>query len=177
MDLTEFGLRFHLLLQKRELSTGRKRPRDNGRMAEERPSMGAARKLLPYTSVLLILAGLYVGWVFFSRWRDNKAAEEAVAAKKAAQNKKVVDQVFGSGSVKLLSFSVSQTRLHRGETTNLCYGVANAVSVAIDPHIENIKPTYNRCLQIQPKQTTTYTLTAKDAAGHAASGSLTITVQ
>jgi len=146
-------------------------------MAEDRPSTGVARKLLPYTTVLLILAAVYVGWIFFSRWRDNKAAEEAVAAKKAAQNKRVVDQVFGSGSVKLLSFSVSQTRLHRGETTNLCYGVSNAVSVTIEPHVEDIKPTYNRCLQIEPKATTTYTLTAKDAAGHTASGSLTVRVQ
>jgi hypothetical protein len=146
-------------------------------MDEGKRSTGAAQKLLPYTTILLIVAALYVGWVFFSRWRDNRNAEEAAAAKKAAQNKKVVDQVFGSGAVKLLNFSVSQTRLRPGDTTNLCYGVANAVSVTIEPHVEDIRPTYNYCLQIQPKKTTTYTLTAKDAAGHTESGSLTVAVQ
>lgn len=146
-------------------------------MAESKSSKGVAQKLLPYTTILLIAAGLYVAWTFYSRWRDNRAAEEAVAAKKAAQNKKVVDQVFGSGEVKLLNFSVSQTHLRRGETTNLCYGVANAVSVTIEPHVEDIRPTYSYCLQIQPKKTTTYTLTAKDAAGHTESGSLTVAVQ
>src|SRR5690349_15998907 len=120
-------------------------------MAESKSSKGVAQKLLPYTTILLIAAGLYVAWTFYSRWRDNRAAEEAVASKKAAQNKKVVDQVFGSGEVKPLNFSVSQTHLRRGETTNLCYGVANAVSVTIEPHVEDIRPTYSYCLQIQPK--------------------------
>ncbi len=120
---------------------------------------------------------------FFSYWlqstsagrsfRDGairEAAEEAVAAKKAAQNKRVVDQVFGSGNVKLLEFSVSQLHLRRGESTNLCYGVSNAVSVTIEPHIEDTRPTYHYCLQVEPKKTTTYTLTAKDAAGHVETG-------
>jgi hypothetical protein len=89
-------------------------------------------KLLPYTTVLLIIMMAYVGWVFYSRWRDAKRAEADAAARKAEQNKKVVDQVFGSGQVKLLNFSVSRARLHPGETTQMCYGVSNAVTVTIE---------------------------------------------
>ena len=101
-------------------------------MAESKSSKGVAQKLLPYTTILLIAAGLYVAWTFYSRWRDNRAAEEAVAAKKAAQNKKVVDQVFGSGEVKLLNFSI------------LLLPVNGGLPVA---HSYNVTPNENRSLR------------------------------
>jgi hypothetical protein len=144
-------------------------------MAVEREKTRVER-ILPYTTVLLILAMLYAGWTFYSRWRDRKDAEERAAAQKAEQNKKIVDQVFGSGEIKLLNFSISPILLKRGETAHLCYGVSNAVSVTISPHVEDTKPSYNHCLDIEPRATTTYTLTAKDQAGHSQTGSLTVTV-
>ncbi len=133
--------------------------------------------MLPYTSILLIIVALYVSWVFYSRWRDRKEAEQRADATQQAQQKKVVDQVFGSGQVKLLNFSISPIRLRQGESAHLCYGVSNAISVAIEPHVEDTKPSYNHCFDISPKKNTTYTLTAKDMAGHVETGSLTVTVQ
>jgi hypothetical protein len=124
----------------------------------------------------MVIAGLYVAWTFYSRWHDAKDAEARVAAAKAEQNKKVVDQVFGSGAVKLLNFSISPIRLTHGESAHMCYGVSNAVSVVIEPHVEDTKPSYNHCFDISPQKTTTYTLTAKDQAGHVEKGSLTVTV-
>jgi hypothetical protein len=135
-----------------------------------------AATLLPYTTVLLIIVAGYVAWTFYSRRQSAKEAEERVAAEKAAQNKKIVDQVFGSGEVKLLNFSISPIRLKRGETAHVCYGVSNAVSVTIEPHVEDTKPSYNHCFDIEPRKTTTYTLTAKDQAGHVQTGALTVTV-
>lgn len=145
-------------------------------MGAEREKTRGIERILPYTTVLLILAMLYAGWTFYSRWRDRKDAEERAAAQKAEQNKKIVDQVFGSGEIKLLNFSISPIRLRRGETARMCYGVSNAVSVTISPHVEDTKPSYNHCLDIAPRSTTTYTLTAKDQAGRAQTGSLTVTV-
>jgi hypothetical protein len=142
--------------------------------AENKKSIAA--RILPYTTVLVVVVALYVAWIFYSRWQDTKAADERVAAAKAEQNKKVVDQVFGSGDVKLLNFSISPIRLGRGESAHMCYGVSNAVSVAIEPHVEDTKPSYNHCFDIAPRKTTTYTLTAKDKAGHVETGSLTVTV-
>jgi hypothetical protein len=133
--------------------------------------------LLPYTTVALLVAILYVGWIFYSRRRDQRRAEEQAAQAQAAQNQKVVDQVFGQGQVRLLNFSISPIRLHKGDSARLCYGVSNAVSVTIEPHTEETKPSYNHCLDISPPKTTTYTLTAKDKAGHVETGSLTVTVQ
>lgn len=126
---------------------------------------------------MLIVVAMYVGWIFYSRWRDRKEAQERADAAQQAQQKKVVDQVFGSGQVKLLNFSISPIRLRRGESAHLCYGVSNAVSVTIDPHVEDTKPTYHHCFDISPAKNTTYTLTAKDKAGHVETGSLTVTVQ
>lgn len=142
-----------------------------------RRSKGFAATLLPYTTVLLIVVALYVAWIFYSRRRDRREAEERADAAKLEQQKKVVDQVFGSGQVKLLNFSISPIRLRRGETARLCYGVSNAVSLVIEPHVEDTKPSYNHCLDISPQKNTTYTLTAKDKAGHTETGSLTVTVQ
>ena len=146
-------------------------------MDGQRRSKGFAATLLPYTSILLIIVALYVGWVFYSRWRDRKEAEQRADAAQQAQQKKVVDQVFGAGQVKLLNFSISPIRLRQGESAHLCYGVSNAISVAIEPHVEDTKPSYNHCFDISPKKNTTYTLTAKDKAGHVETGSLTVTVQ
>ena len=146
-------------------------------MDGQKRSKSFAALLLPYTTILLIVVALYVGWTFYSRWRDKKDAEERADAAVAAQQKKVVDQVFGSGEVKLLNFSISPIRLRRGEAAHLCYGVSNAVSVAIEPHVEDTKPSYNHCFDISPEKNTTYTLTAKDKAGHVETGSLTVTVQ
>jgi hypothetical protein len=140
-------------------------------------SKGVAGTLLPYTTILLVIVALYVAWIFYSRWRDKRQAEQHAAEAEAVQQKNVVDQVFGSGQVKLLNFSISPIRLHRGESARLCYGVSNAVSVIIEPHVEDTKPSYNHCLDISPGKNTTYTLTAKDKAGHVETGSLTVTVQ
>ena len=146
-------------------------------MAERKSATGFAAKLLPYMTILLIVAALYLAWTFYSRRRDAKSAEERAAAQQTEQNKKVVDQVFGSGQVKLLNFSISPIRLRRGEAAHMCYGVSNAISITIEPHVEDTKPSYNHCFDISPAKTTTYTLTAKDKAGHTETGSLTLTVQ
>jgi hypothetical protein len=146
-------------------------------MAAEKKTRSFVSTLLPYTTVVLLIVAIYVGWTFYSRWRDAKSAREAAAAEKAAHNKQVVDQIFGSGQVKLLNFSISQIHLRKGDTTQMCYGVSNAVSVVIEPHVEDTKPSYNHCFEIAPKQSTTYTLTAKDKAGHVVKGSLPVVVK
>lgn len=146
-------------------------------MAVEKKPGSIAATLLPYTTVVLLIVAIYVGWTFYSRSQAAKEARDAAAAQKASRNKQVVDQIFGSGDVKLLNFSISQIHLKRGETAHLCYGVSNAVSVLIEPHVEDTKPSYNHCLEIAPKHDTTYTLTAKDKAGHIAKGSLSVVMK
>ena len=135
------------------------------------------RVLLPYTTVAMIIAALYVAWTFYSRYEANNAAAQAIQDKKAEENKRYVSQVYGSGEVKFTAMSADSGVLASGQTTQLCYGVVNAKSVKMDPPVEQLKPSYHHCFEIAPKKTTTYTITADDGAGHTKSESLTIQVK
>ncbi len=135
------------------------------------------RAVLPYTTIALVLAALYVAWTFYSRAESNRQAQEAIAAKKEEARKRVVDQIYDSGEIKFSTFSADTGLLHRGETTQLCYGVVNATAVKLDPPVAEIKPSYRHCVEIAPKTTTTYTITAEDGKGNSKSESLTIRVQ
>jgi hypothetical protein len=135
------------------------------------------RKILPYTTVALVLAVLYVGWTFYSRHEANRQAQQELDAKQAAARKRVVDQIYGSGEIRIPTFLADNGVLKLGQTTHLCYGVVNAVSVKLDPPVEALKPTYRHCIDIAPKKTTTYTLTAFNAAGKSKSVSLKIRVE
>lgn len=133
--------------------------------------------IIPYTTVVLIIVALYVAWTFYSRYESNRKAQQAIAAKRAEANKDEVNQIFGPGEIKFTTFAADAGVLHPGQTTQLCYGVLNAKTVKIDPPIEQAKPTYYHCVEIAPKKTTTYTITAEDAKGNKKSQSLTIQVR
>jgi hypothetical protein len=135
------------------------------------------RALLPYTTAAMIIAALYVAWTFYSRYEANRRATQAVENKKAEENKRFVDQVYGSGQINFTSMTADSGVLAPGETTQLCYGVVNAKTVKIDPPVAQLTPSYHHCFEIAPKKTTTYTITADDGAGHTKSESLTIQVK
>src|SRR5579864_3711335 len=101
----------------------------------ERTQRSRLRAILPYTTIAVILAALYVAWTFYSRYQENRAAEQAIETKKGQAKKRVADQIFGSGEVSFTTFGVDAGVLKRGEATELCYGVVNAKSVKIDPPI------------------------------------------
>jgi hypothetical protein len=135
-----------------------------------------ASRILPYTTVLLIVAAAYAGYTFYSRWSSAREAESRAADAKLQADKNVSAALGGNEVVKLLTFT-APSYAKRGEPINLCYGVSNAVSVTVEPHIEDTKPSYLHCMQTVFKKETTYTLTAKDAAGRSVGGSLTVHVQ
>jgi len=114
---------------------------------------GIIRKLLPYTSAALALAVLYVAWTFFSRWNDNRARERAAEAEKAKADAKIVE-MYGSGNLKILNFYGSPGVIRRGGKWLLCYGVANAKTVRIEPGIEALATSISRCVAISPAKET-----------------------
>jgi hypothetical protein len=135
------------------------------------------RKLLPFTTISVIAAALYVAWTFYSRHQANVEAERVTAAKEQERRQRTVDAVFGSGEILFSTFSADSGLLKRGQHTQLCYGVENAKTIKIDPPIAEVKPAYRNCLEIAPTRTTTYTITADDGKGHTKSESLTVRVQ
>jgi hypothetical protein len=65
----------------------------------------------------------------------------------------------------------------QGQQVTLCYGVENAVAVRLTPPVEELQPGYNRCFQVTPERTTTYTLVAEGADGSSASQSVTVALK
>lgn len=141
-----------------------------------RKSDSPLRKVLPYTTVMLVIAALYVGYTFYSRHQADVEAQARIAAQKQEAEKRTVDAVFGDGEIKFTTFYIDTRSLKRGDTARLCYGVVNATSVKIDPPVEQLKPTYEHCFEISPKKTTKYTITAEDGKGHSKSESLELPV-
>jgi len=144
-------------------------------MAYEHEHQSAIRKLLPYTTAAVIIAILYVGWIFFSRWQLERETRQIAEEQKRAEAQKVVE-AFGGGNVKILAFSATPGYLNRGESATLCYGVSNAKTVKIEPDVQDIWPSMSRCVQIAPKKNTTYTITASDDKGHTETASMFVKV-
>lgn len=143
---------------------------------EHRDPLKIIRKLLPFTSIALVLAVLYVGWMFYSRWEENRELERK-RSEAAAQNAKEVVQELGGSELKILSLSLDRGLIRRGEKLTLCYGVANAKKVKIDPPPKDETwPSMQRCVEVAPTRDTTYTLTAEDASGHTQTASVQVRV-
>jgi hypothetical protein len=127
-------------------------------------------------TVGVILAALYVGWVFYSRHLSDERATQDLAERQHAQQEKDVRQIFGSGEVKIISYSIDKASMSRGETADLCYGVLNTSKVVIEPHVEDSKPSNYHCLSVSPKTTTTYKITASNDKGESKSLAVTVHV-
>jgi hypothetical protein len=78
--------------------------------------------------------------------------------------------------VKITQFRVTPAFIPKGIVGKLCYGVENAARVEVNPPVEELLPSPERCMDITPAQATTYTLTAYGADGSKVSKSLDVRV-
>ncbi len=134
------------------------------------------RNPLLYTSFLLAVATLYVGWVFFSRRQDRREFEEKAAAKKREEDRRAVE-MMGGNRFEILTFYASPGAIHRGETTQVCYGVSNTKTVRLEPQSNPVWPSLARCVDVAPKKDTTYTLTIEDGKGNTKTATVTVQVR
>lgn len=86
------------------------------------------------------------------------------------------EQKAAEAPVKITQFYASKLSLPLGENALLCYGVENAVALRLEPPIEDVKPSWNRCFEIAPLKTTTFTLTAEDRLANKISQAVTVAV-
>ena len=151
----------------------------NGYEPERKP-MSTNRKLWLSFSAALLVVLCYVGWIFYSRWHENRAINETVTAEQNEKDQRdaaATVETLGGSEFKIISFYASPGEIHRGEDVTICYGVSNAKSVSIDPSLGETWPSVNRCMQISPKKTTKYTFTADDGKGTTKTAELTIVVK
>jgi hypothetical protein len=123
---------------------------------------------LIWVAVGVMIANL--AWVLLSR----------PVAEQRTMNKRKPDVWTGFDApgpgVKILQFYANRGEVIEGEHAIVCYGVANAKAVRIEPAVEQLKPAHNRCISVTPGKTTTYTLHADGNDGSADTVSFTVKV-
>jgi len=135
---------------------------------------------LMYSSAVLVIALLGVVFVMISRWQESRNNERRAAQERAEkqheQDRMAVEQLGGK-EFAILSFYASPKVIARGESAQLCYGVANAKSIKLEPQSQPVWPSVARCVDVSPTKSTTYTLTIEDAAGKTQSQDVEIKVR
>jgi hypothetical protein len=142
-------------------------------------SKAVRKNPLLYSSIAIGIALLYVGWIFFSRWQENRASEQKTKEEKAQKQResdRAALELLGGKELAIQMFYASPGAIHRGESTQLCYGVANAKRVKLEPQSNPVWPSFSRCVEVAPAKTTTYTLTIEDALGNTKSQTLEVKV-
>ena len=140
----------------------------------------AFKNPLLYSSMLVGIVLLFVVWTLFSRWQDNHAMERRAREEKSRQqleSDRVTLERLGGKELAIQNFYASPGAIRRGESVQLCYGVANAKTVTLEPQPNAVWPSYARCVSVSPERTTTYTLTISDASGNTKTQSLQVTVE
>jgi hypothetical protein len=140
----------------------------------------AFKNPLLYSSMLLGIVLLFTVWTLFSRWQQNLAMERRSRQEKSRQqleNDRITLQQLGGKELAIQSFYASPGAIHKGESAQLCYGVANAKTLTLEPQPNAVWPSYARCVSVSPARSTTYTLTISDAMGNTRTQSLQLTVE
>jgi len=133
-----------------------------------------------YSSLILACVALYVVYVLYSRHESNLRYEQQTRQHQDEQRREndrnTVEQLGGS-ELAIRGLYASPAIIHPGQTAQICYDVANAKTVTLDPPVAAVWPSHSRCFDISPKKTTTYTLSVANSTGKAASQSVEIRVQ
>jgi hypothetical protein len=149
-------------------------------LTSEPPTNSIFKNPVLYSSFALAVVALAVAWILFSRWQQNRQIDrQSVEAKaeKQRENDRTALEQFGGKELDIQSLYASPGAVHRGESVQLCYGVANAKTVTLEPQPNPVWPSYSRCVSVVPTKTTTYTLTVQDAAGNTKSQTVEVKVQ
>jgi hypothetical protein len=147
---------------------------------QKSPAKSALKNPLLYSTVVLGIALLVVLWILFSRWQQNHSIERRAReenARKQMESDRTALEQLGGNNLAIQSFYASPGAIHKGESAQLCYGVANAKSVKLEPQPNEVWPSHARCVSVSLQKTTTYTLTISDAAGETQIQSLQVRVE
>jgi hypothetical protein len=133
-----------------------------------------------YSSLVLLVVAAYVAYLLVSRYQSNREFErhnvEKATEQRREDDRKAIEQLGGS-ELSIRGLYISPASIRRGETAQLCYDVANAKSVTLDPPEGEVWPSHSRCVNLFPKKSTVYTLTITDASGQKVSQSVELKVR
>jgi len=146
----------------------------------ETPAKTVFKNPLLYSSILLLVGALCVGWILFSRWHQTREYENRAKEQKTHQQQeqdRITLEQMGGKELAIQNFYATSGLIRRGQSVQLCYGVANAKSVKLEPQPNPVWPSYARCVDVTPSKTTTYILTIADASGNTKSQNLEVKVR
>jgi hypothetical protein len=133
-----------------------------------------------YTTSAFVIVVLVVSWTLVSRWLENRAienrAKEERSEKQREQDRITLEQLGGK-ELAIQNFYAMPGEIHRGQSVQLCYGVANAKTITLEPQANPVWPSYSRCVDVTPAKTTTYTLMIADAAGNTKTQTIEVKVR
>jgi len=132
-----------------------------------------------YSGSILAVIALFVCLTFFSRWHDDRVIERRAAEEKSRRQReadRLALEQLGGKDLTIQNFYAYPGAIRRGQSTQLCYGVANAKTVTLEPQSGPVWPSHANCVEVTPSKSTTYILTIADAAGHTLSQSLEVKV-
>jgi Ca2+/H+ antiporter len=139
-------------------------------------TVDSIRKILPYTTVLVVLVAVYTAYIFYSRRTDADLISQRQTEKKLEADKDSIARMGGS-SLKITSFYANPPVVAKGHAGELCYGVINATSVSLDPPVESVAPSLGRCFPVSPKTSTRFMLRANDEAGKSVEQTVEVAVR
>jgi len=144
------------------------------------PRKSALRNPLLYSSAILSCMAVYMVFVLFTRYESSRRYEQQNKARQDEQRRQndaaAVEQLGGS-ELAIRGFYVSPSVVHPGQSAQLCYDVANATQVALEPAVGAVWPSHSRCVNVAPQKSTTYTLTITGASGKTASQTVELRVR
>lgn len=144
------------------------------------PKKSAFKNPFLYTWAALVIVALIVVGILVSRWKENRDLEERAKqtkTQKQQEQDRIALEQMGGKELAIQNFYATPGTIRHGETVQLCYGVANAKTVKLEPQSNPVWPSYSRCVEVTPAKSTTYTLTIADAAGNTKSQTLEVKVR
>ena len=137
--------------------------------------MGLWSQARGFVKIALAVVLAYVVWIFVSRSISERRWIASHQAAPAARNSGF-EKTYGGSELKILQFYARDGVVNEDGKTVICYGVLNAKSVRIDPPVEGVGVSLNRCVEVAPEHDTRYTLTAEGADGRTVSASFDLSV-
>ena len=144
------------------------------------PKKSAFKNPFLYTWAALVIVALIVVGILVSRWKENRDLEERAKqtkTQKQQEQDRIALEQMGGKELAIQNFYATPGTIRHGETVQLCYGVANAKSVKLEPQSNPVWPSYSRCVDVTPAKSTSYTLTIADDAGNTKSQTLEVKVR
>lgn len=143
---------------------------------QSRPERDSLRKAVHYFWYVIAGVALLVAGTFAYRWEQNREAVRE-ASERARRLAAADAELMGGNRFDILQFYAYPAIIRPDDSTSLCYGVSNAKDVKLDPPVAAMWPSLMRCITLNPKKNTDYTLTITDAAGHTKTQTISVSVQ